>query len=167
MNADKRGSDLCLSAFIRGCYSGDMHVIATTLFALMLISNLACNVSPQRDAANQWQPGGSIPGASRRNLVSDPSQPGPFKFQLKIPAGSRVAAHRHSIEMHVKVVSGSMFIIVGEPLESSRAQHFAAGSVIVVPAHAWHEEWWDEETVLEAEGVGPMDGVFYNSQSPK
>jgi hypothetical protein len=44
--------------------------------------------------------------------------------------------------------------IIGEPLESSRVQRFAAGSGFVVPAHAWHDEWWEEETVLEAEGVG-------------
>jgi hypothetical protein len=92
-------------------------------------------------------------------LVGDTRQPGPFKYQLKIPAGARVAAHRHSKDVHVKVLSGSMFIIIGEPLESSRAQHFAAGSGFVVPAQAWHDEWWDEETVLEAEGVGPMETV--------
>jgi len=65
--------------------------------------------------------------------------------------------------VHVKVLSGSMFIIIGEPLESSRAQHFAAGSAFLVPAHAWHVEWWNEETVVEAEGVGPME-TFYKSQ---
>lgn len=62
----------------------------------------------------------------------------------------------------MKVVSGSMFIIIGEPLESSRAQHFAAGSVFVVPAHAWHDEWWKEETIVEAEGIGPMETVYKN-----
>jgi hypothetical protein len=29
-----------------------------------------------------------------------------------------------------------------------------------VPANAWHDEWWDEETVLEAEGVGPIETVY-------
>lgn len=55
-----------------------------------------------------------------------------------------------------------MFIIIGEPLESSRAQHFATGTVFVVPAQTWHDEWWDEATVLEAEGVGPMETVYKN-----
>ena len=55
-----------------------------------------------------------------------------------------------------------MFIIIGEPLESSRARHFVTGSVFVVPANAWHDEWWDQETLLEAEGVGPMDTVYKN-----
>ncbi|HEY0810074.1 MAG TPA: cupin domain-containing protein [Longimicrobiales bacterium] len=146
-----------------------MRIIAPTSLALILLSNVGCAGSLQRDSANgnspqtnpdQWQPSKSIPGGFRRNLVGDTSQPGPFKYQLKIPAGARVAIHRHSNDVHVKVLSGSMFIIIGEPLEASRTQRFAAGSVFVVPAHSWHDEWWDEETVLEAEGSGPMETVY-------
>jgi hypothetical protein len=131
---------------------------------LILLSNIACSGNPQPDAANgsQWQPIESVPGGFRRYLVGDTRQPGPFKYQLKIPAGAQLAAHQHSTDVHVKVLSGSMFIIIGEPLESSRAQRFAAGSGFVVPAHAWHDEWWDEETVLEAEGVGPVETVYKN-----
>ena len=144
-------------------------VIASTLLALILLGNVACAGGPQSDTANgnsqqtnsdQWQPSNSIPGGFRRDLVGDTGQPGAFKYQLKIPAGTRVAPHRHSTDVHVKVLSGSMFIIIGEPLESFRAQRFATGSIFVVPANAWHDEWWDEETILEAEGVGPMETVY-------
>ena len=137
-----------------------MRVIAPILLTLILLSNIACGGS--RD---QWQPIESVAGGFRRHLVGDPRQPGAFKYQLKIPAGSRAAVHQHSKDVHVKVLSGSIFIIIGEPLESSRAQRFAAGSVFVVPAHAWHDEWWDEETVLEAEGVGPMETVYKNQNT--
>ena len=131
-------------------------VMLTSLLTLILVGNIACSRSPQP----QWQPGTTIPGMLRRTLVGDPSKPGPFKYQLKIPARARAAVHRHTKEVHVKVLSGSMFIIIGEPLEPSRAQRFAAGTVFVVPANAWHDEWWDEESVLEAEGVGPMETIY-------
>ena len=143
------------------------RIMAPTLLALILLTNVGCsqssdsiNGNPAQANPEGWQPSKSIPGGFRRDLVGDTSQPGPFKYQLKIPAGTRVAAHQHSKEVHVKVLSGSMFIIIGEPLESSRAQRFATGSVFVVPAHAWHAEWWDEETIVEAEGVGPMETVY-------
>ena len=137
-----------------------MRVIAPMVLALILLS-VACARGPQLQTnSDQWQPIQTVPGGLRRDLVGDSRQPGPFKYQLKIPANSRVVVHQHSTDVHVKVVSGSMFIIIGEPLESSRARHFAAGSAFVVPAHTWHDEWWDEETVLEAEGVGPMETVL-------
>jgi hypothetical protein len=141
---------------------GPVRVIALTVFALLVISNFACAGRPEAESVNgnQWQPHKTIPGVFRRDLVGDTSQPGPYKYQLKITAGTRVPVHQHSNDVQVKVLSGSMFIIIGEPLESSRAQHFAAGSRFVVPAHAWHDEWWDEESVVEAEGVGPMETVY-------
>ena len=141
-----------------------MSVIPSTLLLLLLLSSFACggNGNSPTTSPDQWQPYKSIPGAFRRDLIGDSGQPGPFTYQLKIPAGTRVAAHQHSVDVHVKVLSGSMFIIIGEPLESLRASRFVAGSVFVVPAHAWHEEWWDEETVVEAEGVGPMKTVYKN-----
>ena len=144
-----------------------MRVIPPTFLVLILLSNIACSGNPQPDSANgnQWQPIESVPGGFRRYLVGDTRQPGAFKYQLKIPAGAQVAAHQHSKDVHVKVLSGSMFIIIGEPLESARAQRFAAGNGFVVPAHAWHDEWWDEETVLEAEGVGPVETVYKNHVS--
>ena len=141
-----------------------MRVIASALLALILLSNVACGCRQPDSANDQWQPSKTIPGGFRRDLVGDTSQPGPFKYQLKVPAGAQVAVHRHSKDVHVKVLSGSMFIIIGEPLEPSRARHFTAGSVFVVPANTWHDEWWDEETVMEAEGVGPMETV-YKSQT--
>ena len=145
-----------------------MRVIAPTLLALILLSNVACSGNSQPGSvnanANEWQPLQSVPGALRRYLVGDASKPGPYKYQLKIPKGARVAAHQHSVDVHVKVVSGSMFIIIGEPLEASRAQHFTTGNTFVVPAHAWHDEWWDEESVLEAEGVGPMETVYKSAE---
>ena len=141
-----------------------IRVIASTLLALILFSNVACAGGANRNASqtnsDQWQSIPNLPGAFRRDLIGDRSKPGPFKYQVKVPAGVRMAVHRHSTDVHVKVLSGSMFIIIGEPLESSRAQHFVTGSVFVVPANAWHDEWWDEESLLEAEGVGPMETVF-------
>jgi mannose-6-phosphate isomerase-like protein (cupin superfamily) len=136
-----------------------MRKMAATVLALMLLGVVACGGSSQPNA-DQWQPINNVPGGLRRYLVGDTTKAGPFKYQLKIPAGSRVAVHRHSKDVHVKVLNGSMFIIIGEPLERSRAQHFTTGSVFVVPANSWHDEWWDQESMLEAEGVGPMETVY-------
>ena len=146
-------------------------VIALTFLVLILISTVACAGRPQPDAANanspqtnseQWQPSKSVPGGFRRDFVGDTSQPGPFKYQLRIPAGARSGASTLK-DVKVRVPSGSMFIIIGERC-CRRAQRSAAGSVFVVPETRWHDERWDEETVWEAEGVGPMETVVRASE---
>ena len=137
-----------------------INVIGRMLLALMVLINVAC--AGRQSDSDQWQPLKTVPGAFRRNLVGDNSQPGPYKYQLRIPAGARAAVHKHSVDVHVKVLSGSMFIIIGEPLEASRVQHFVTGNVFVVPANTWHDEWWDQESLLEAEGVGPSETVYKN-----
>ena len=139
------------------------ELLARTLLALILLCNVAC--SGGRQPVDQWQPLDTVPGAFRRYLVGDTRLRGPYKYQLRIPAGARVAAHKHSVDVHVKVLSGSMFIIMGEPLDSSRAQHFVTGNTFVVPANTWHDEWWDTESLLEAEGVGPMETVYKSSDN--
>ena len=103
-----------------------------------------------------WQPYGPVPGGYRRNLDGDPSRPGPFRFELKVPAGARIEAHKHNIDVHARVLSGTMFIIIGEPLQNERARKYPAGSTFVVPADTWHIEWWDDPTVVEGRGFGPM-----------
>lgn len=132
-----------------------MRTIALTLF-MAVISSVACKST----TSDQWQPIQNIPNGFRRHLVGDPRNAGPFKYQIKVPANSRAGAHHHSKDVHVKVLSGAIFIIIGEPLDSSRAQRFATGSNFIVPANTLHSEWWDEESVLEAEGVGPMETVY-------
>lgn len=135
--------------------------LAAVIGHLIFLTAIGCSVG--------WQPFPGLPGGHRRNLVGDPSTSGPFRFQLKIPAGARVEAHKHSIDVHVKVLSGSLFIIVGEPLEAARARKYRAGSSFVLPAHAWHVEWWDEPTILEGQGVGPMETIrreIHHEKSP-
>lgn len=114
--------------------------------------------------AMAWQPSRSVPGAFYRGLIGDPDAVGRFRYQIKVPAGARIAAHRHSVAMHVKVLRGSKAIIIGEPLTRARARHFAAGELLLIPALSWHQEWWNEETVEQIEGFGPMETEFRAKQ---
>ena len=127
--------------------------LTVLLFAMLL--NAACAAAPP-SSSEEWSALASIPGAFRRNLAGDPGKPGPFRFELKVPAGARAEEHKHSTDVRVTVVSGSMHIVIGEPFEDVRAQHYAAGTSFVVPAEAWHVEWWDEPSTMQGEGEGPM-----------
>lgn len=94
-------------------------------------------------------------GYSTQLILSNPSAAGPFKYLLTAQPGASIAAHRHSVEMQILVRRGRKFILMGD-LENAKVQVFEAGSRLVIPANAWHVEWWEAETVEEIEGVGPM-----------
>ncbi len=88
-------------------------------------------------------------------ISGDRSKPGAFKYIFNAKAGASIAAHRHSVDMHITVSSGKKFILIGELLKA-RVQVIEANSKFVIPANTWHVEWWETDTIEEIEGIGPM-----------
>ncbi len=88
-------------------------------------------------------------------ISGDRFKPGAFKYIFNAKAGASIAAHRHSVDMHITVTGGKKFILMGELL-TTRVQIFEANSKFVIPANTWHVEWWETATVEEIEGIGPM-----------
>lgn len=86
--------------------------------------------------------------------ISGDQTGGPIKYTLTAQPGTSIAAHRHSAEMRIKVVSGRKFILMGD-LDNTKVQVFEAGSSFVIPANTWHVEWWETETVEEIDIVAP------------
>ncbi|HEX6124418.1 MAG TPA: cupin domain-containing protein [Pyrinomonadaceae bacterium] len=93
-------------------------------------------------------------GYSTKVLSGDRSTPGPYKYSVTAQAGSSIAAHRHPNDVRMTIKSGRLFILMGD-LETAKVQRFDAGSTLVVPANTWHVEWWETETVIEAETMAP------------
>jgi hypothetical protein len=101
-----------------------------------------------------------------RHIVGDRARPGPFKYTLKAPPGTSIAAHRHSVEMRVSVSSGLVCILMGD-FATARVQCFETGSTFVIPAGVWHVEWWEAETHVEVEGIGPMRTEMASPSTPR
>jgi hypothetical protein len=100
------------------------------------------------------------------HLIGDRTKSGPFKYVLRIPPGTSIAAHRHSVDQKITVISGRKFVLMGD-LATARAQLYEAGASFVIPAGTWHVEWWEAETQVVAEGVGPMLTEFASPASPR
>jgi len=90
-----------------------------------------------------------------RRISGVRAEAGPFREYYQTPAGTSSGAHRHTADMHIRVLSGRQFILMGD-LESARVQRFDAGQHFVIPAGVWHVEWFEEDTLVEISGVGPM-----------
>ncbi len=95
------------------------------------------------------------PIALIRRISGVRAEPGPFREYYQTPAGTSTGAHRHTADMHIRVISGRQFILMGD-LETARVQRFDAGSTFVIPAGTWHVEWFEEDTLVEIFGTGPM-----------
>ena len=112
-------------------------------------------VQPITSSPTDWFASPTGPTPVIRHVIGNRSQPGPFLDYYRTPAGTSLGAHRHTADMHVKVVEGVQFILMGD-LETARVQRFEAGSAFVIPAGVWHVEWFETDTLVEISGLGPM-----------
>jgi hypothetical protein len=130
-----------------------------------VVALLVASVSAPRASASA-QASGTTPDTIWHSTFTGPipvirrisgvrAEPGPFREYYQTPAGTSSGAHRHTADMHIRVISGRQFILMGD-LENARLQRFDAGSTFVIPAGTWHVEWFEEDTLVELFGVGPM-----------
>jgi hypothetical protein len=83
----------------------------------------------------EWQPGpGSFQaGAEFAVLEGDPSQPGVFTMQIRMPDGFVIAPHWHPGVERVTVLSGAFHLGHGDALDREAAQRLPAGSHFSLP----------------------------------
>jgi hypothetical protein len=109
--------------------------------------------APQLDTI--WHSTMTGPVPIIRRISGIRAEPGPFREYYQTPAGTSSGAHRHTADMHITVISGRQYILMGD-LDTARVQRFDAGSTFVIPANVWHVEWFEEDTLVELFGTGPM-----------
>ena len=110
----------------------------------------------------QWvdAPPSVPPGAKIAVLEGDPKKPGPFTLRFKIPADYKVPPHWHPGVEHVTVLSGTIYVGVGDMFDPAKGQALSAGSFSVMQPKTPHFAWTKEETILQLHGVGPW-GINY------
>ena len=62
-------------------------------------------------------------------LEGDPAKPGPFVFRVKFPDGARVMPHFHPKPERVTVISGTLYIGMGDKFDAARGREMPAGHV--------------------------------------
>jgi hypothetical protein len=130
-------------------------VVALLVAAVNVPGATAMAQAPVAEADTIWHSTFTGPIPVIRRISGVRAEPGPFREYYQTPSGTSSGAHRHTADMHIRVISGSQFILMGD-LENARVQRFDAGSTFVIPAGTWHVEWFEEDTLVELFGVGPM-----------
>jgi len=112
----------------------------------------------------EWKPGPvAIPaGAKMAVLEGDPTKEGMFVVRFQFPEGYHIPAHTHPKTERVTVISGTLYLAMGESLDRNSAKELPAGSFGYWPAGMKHAAWSDGKTVIQLHGVGPWQINYVN-----
>lgn len=102
------------------------------------------------------------PGAKMAVLEGDPMKQGPFVIRFQFPEGYHIPPHTHSKTERVTVISGTLFLAMGENLDRSAAKRLTAGTYGFWPAGMKHTAWSGGETVIQLHGIGPWQINYVN-----
>jgi len=101
-------------------------------------------------------------GAKIAVLHGDPGKEGPFTMRLKTPAGYKIAPHFHSQDENLTVVSGALYLGMGDKMDMKGAHALTAGGYHYLPGKTNHYEFSKGPTVIQVSGNGPFDITYIN-----
>ncbi|MGZ5179867.1 MAG: cupin domain-containing protein [Ramlibacter sp.] len=144
--------------------------LAATAFVLALGMPGAWAADPAGDAkmenpeAMKWGDAPpSVPkGAKIAVLSGDPTKSGPFTMRLKLPANYRIPAHTHTQSENLTVLSGALYLGMGDKLDVQKGQALKAGGFHFLPGKTQHYAYTKAPTVLQVHGDGPFDINYVN-----
>jgi quercetin dioxygenase-like cupin family protein len=109
-------------------------------------------------------PPGLPKGAKVAVLQGDPSAPGIFAMRVTLPAGYRVMPHFHPADENVTVLSGELYMGMGDTFDETKAHAVTAGGFSTMPMGMRHFAFTKAETVFQVHGMGPWGITYVNPQ---
>ena len=115
--------------------------------------------------AVKWGPGpaGLPAGARIAVLQGDPGQPGLYTIRLRFPAKYVIKAHFHPTDEHVTVLSGTLFVGMGDSTRMRGTQRLTAGGFITAPKDAHHFALTRGPVIIQVHGEGPFQITYVNA----
>jgi len=108
------------------------------------------------------------PGAQIAVLAGDPGKPAPYTVRLKFPANYTIPAHSHPTDENVVVVSGALFMGLGDAVKKTGAMTVGTGGYALAPANVNHFAFTAAETTIVLFGIGPVEFKYVNpSDDPR
>jgi len=99
-------------------------------------------------------------GARIAVLLGNPSAEGPFVIRLMLPKGYRIPPHSHSRDEQVTVISGTMYLGMGDVFDPATARGLAAGGFHALRAGTRHYAFAKQPTIVQVSGNGPFDITY-------
>jgi pimeloyl-ACP methyl ester carboxylesterase/quercetin dioxygenase-like cupin family protein len=103
-------------------------------------------------------------GVQTTVLSGDPGAPGPYAFEIRVPARTQIAAHTHRDNRTALVVSGEWHFGYGQTASEAASKTLVPGSFYTEPAGVAHFAFTgNAPTVVYITGVGPTDTSYVNA----
>lgn len=109
------------------------------------------------DLAWREAPASLLKGARIALVEGDPAKEGPFVARFRFPDGYRVLPHWHPKRERVTVLSGTLYVGMGEKFERDKGMAMPAGTFGSWPEKMAHFGWASGETVIQIHGIGPWE----------
>ncbi len=131
---------------------------------------LALTAHPDKDHeivtpdAIKWVDGPASlpPGAKMAILEGDPTKDGPFVLRVKMPDGFKIMPHTHAKDERVTVLTGTLYLGMGDKFDEKVAKTMPAGPYGRTGAGMRHFGYVQGETVLQLHGTGPWTVEYVN-----
>ncbi|MEP9359599.1 cupin domain-containing protein [Sphingomonas sp. KR3-1] len=102
-----------------------------------------------------------VEGIRTTILLGDPTRPGPYTIEIRVPAHTRIQAHTHRDARSAVVVSGTWYFGYGTLAEEAKVKALPPGSFYTEPASDPHFALTrDEAAIVYISGWGPTDTVY-------
>jgi len=102
-----------------------------------------------------------VTGVQSTVLSGDPTRPGPYTIEIRVPPHVTIAAHDHRDERSAVVVSGEWYLGYGATATESAVKLLPPGSYYTEPAGAPHFAMTrDEPAVVYISGFGPTSTTY-------
>jgi quercetin dioxygenase-like cupin family protein len=146
-------------------------LIVLSLIALVTRPAFAADAATAHDghvmqslAEAKWGPAPPFlpAGAEIAVLAGNPMASEPYSVRLKFPAGYAVPAHWHPTDENVTVVSGEVYMGMGDKLDKSAGHGLGVGGFFRAPAHVNHFAYTKTATTIVLHGIGPVEFNYVN-----
>ena len=110
-----------------------------------------------------------IAGIQTTTLYGDPTKPGPYTIEIRVPPHTRIAAHSHKDDRTAVVASGVWFFGYGRKNEDPLVKALPPGSFYTEPAGVDHfAQTHDQPASVYIFGYGPTSTDYVvASDAPK
>ena len=141
-----------------------LAVIATATHTVLQADDTPSVVTSLSEA--QWGPAPPmIPaGAKIAVLSGNPMGTGAYAVRLRFPANYAIAAHSHPTDENVTVVSGTLYMGMGDKLDRKAGKGVTVGGFAQAPAKVNHFAFTKGGPVtIVLHGIGPVEFNYVNA----